>query len=453
VSAVVRCTSAAAAAAAATLIALGAAAADAPFYANDFQLQPTARVLSELGRLLFFDPSLSASGKLSCAGCHDPASHFGPPNGLSVQRGGAMREREGLRAVQSLMYTQTVPPFTEHYSEDEDDDSIDQGPAGGRTWDGRAQSAHEQALEPLLSPLEMANPDVHAVATRLRKAAAFEQFTAAFGPRGMDDDARLLRAALMALETFQQEPALFYPYTSKYDAWLRHRASLTPQELRGLAVFNDPTKGNCARCHSSGITESGLPQFTDYGYAAIGVPRNRELSVNRDPHYYDLGLCGPLRRDLADKKEYCGMFRTPSLRNVATRRVFFHNGVYHRLIDVLDFYAARDTDPGRFYPRGSDGKVQAFDDLPRAYWSNVDQLAPFGRRPGQAPALDASEVGDLLAFLETLTDGYPAAGDHAIARKPDSGRVGDRSNPLAIGHDDAAAPFDRDGKDQRYADR
>ncbi len=384
------------------------AAATAPFYANDFERQPSARDLSALGRVLFFDPSLSASGKLSCASCHDPASHFGPPNALPVQRGGAKRDREGLRAVQSLMYTQTVPPFTEHYAEDEDDDSIDQGPAGGRTWDGRAQSAHEQALEPLLSPLEMANPDVRAIATRLRGTAGFGRLTAAFGHRGMDDDARLVRAALMALETFEQEPALFYPYTSKYDAWLRRQATLTPQELHGLAVFNDPRKGNCARCHSSGITEGGLPQFTDYGYAAIGVPRNRALSVNRDPQYHDLGLCGPLRRDLADRREYCGMFRTPSLRNVATRHVFFHNGLYHRLIDVLEFYAARDTDPGRFYPRGKDGKVEAFDDLPRAYWGNLDRVAPFDRRPGQPPALDAVEVRDLLAFLETLTDGFTA---------------------------------------------
>jgi cytochrome c peroxidase len=389
-------------------------AAPAAFYASDFELQPTARAMSELGRVLFFDPSLSASGKLACASCHDPASHFGPPNARSVQRGGAHGDREGLRAAPSLMYTQTVPPFTEHYTDDEDDDSIDQGPAGGRTWDGRAQSSHEQAREPLLSPLEMANADEHAIALRLRRAAYFERFTAAFGGHGMDDDARLVRAALMALETFQQEPALFYPYTSKYDAWLRHRAALTGQELRGLAVFNDPAKGDCARCHPSAIKESGFPQFTDYGYAALGVPRNRRLGMNRDPHYYDLGLCGPLRRDLADKREYCGMFRTPSLRNVATRHVFFHNGVYHRLIDVLDFYAARDTDPERFYPRGADGKPQEFDDLPPAYRTNIEHGAPFDRHAGDAPALTPEDVVDLLAFLETLTDGYTATS--AVAR-------------------------------------
>ncbi len=144
------------------------------------------------------------------------------------------------------------------------------------------------------------------------------------------------------------------------------------------------------------------------------MPRNRRLGVNRDPQYYDLGLCGPLRRDLADKREYCGMFRTPSLRNVATRHVFFHNGVYHRLIDVLDFYAARDTDPKRFYPRGADGKLQKFDDLPPAYQANVEHGAPFDRHAGDAPALAPEDVADLLAFLETLTDGYTATS--AVAR-------------------------------------
>ncbi len=57
------------------------------------------------------------------------------------------------------------------------------------------------------------------------------------------------KGVLMALEAYQQSPAEFYPYSSKYDAWLRHEATLSRAELRGLAAFNDPAKGNCARCH------------------------------------------------------------------------------------------------------------------------------------------------------------------------------------------------------------
>jgi cytochrome c peroxidase len=80
-----------------------------------------------------------------------------------------------------------------------------------------------------------------------------------------------------------------------------------------------------------------LPQFTDFGFNALGVPRNPAIPANTKGDYYDLGLCGPERRDFADHKEYCGLFRTPSLRNVALRRTFFHNGRFHTLREVLEF--------------------------------------------------------------------------------------------------------------------
>jgi cytochrome c peroxidase len=380
--------------------------AAAPFYADRFDRQPLPAAMSQLGRKLFSDASLSASGKLACASCHDPDSHFGPPDARSVRLGGVDGRRMGLRAVPSLMYAQTIPPFTENFTDDEENDSIDQGPAGGRDWDGRAQSIHAQALEPLLSRLEMANGSEQAVTAALRRTTYFQEFETTFGAQAMHDDAELLRAALMALETFQQEPALFYPYTSKYDAWLRGQATLSAQESRGLAAFNDPRRGNCARCHPSAIKGGSFPPFTDFGYVALGVPRNARIAANADPQYYDLGLCGPLRSDLADKKDYCGMFRTPSLRNVATRRVFFHNGQMHRLVDVLRWYAERDFQPEHWYPKARDGGVQKFDDVPAPYRKNVDVEAPFDRRAGDAPALSATDIDDLLAFLATLTDGY-----------------------------------------------
>jgi cytochrome c peroxidase len=148
---------AAAAGATATTAATVTGADGVPFYNNTFAKTPSPAAMTELGRALFFDASLSASGKVACAICHVPSRAFGPPNDAPVQRGGSDGRRFGLRAVPSLMYSQNVPPFTEHYFEDEGDDGIDQGPAGGRTWDGRAQSAHDQALLPLFSPFEMAN--------------------------------------------------------------------------------------------------------------------------------------------------------------------------------------------------------------------------------------------------------------------------------------------------------
>ena len=100
------------------------------------------------------------------------------------------------------------------------------------------------------------------------------------------------------------------------------------------------------------------------------------------------------------------MFRTPSLRNVATRRVFFHNGVFHRLDDVVRFYAERDTRPEKWYPMGADGAALKFDDLPAQYHGNVDVQAPLDRHRGGSPAMNEADIKDIVAFLNTLTDGY-----------------------------------------------
>jgi cytochrome c peroxidase len=383
-----------------------ASATAAPFYANTFGKRPSAAAMTEIGRALFFDASLSASGKTACATCHAPERAFGPPNDAPVQLGGADGRQFGVRAVPSLMYGQKTPPFTEHFFDDDGDDSSDQGPAGGHTWDGRAPSAHDQARLPLLSAFEMANADAGAVVARVRHASYAAEFRDVFGEGVLDDAAAGFKAVLMALETYQQSATDFYPYSSKYDAWLRHERSLTAAESRGLAAFNDPAKGNCARCHPSAMRAGALPQFTDFGYAALGVPRNPAIPANADRHYFDLGLCGPLRTDLADRAAYCGLFRVPTLRNAATRGTFFHNGKVHRLEDAVRFYAERDTQPRKWYPPAAQGETEKFDDLPPPYRGNVDTAPPFGGRSGDAPALSEADIRDIVAFLNTLTDGY-----------------------------------------------
>jgi cytochrome c peroxidase len=377
----------------------------APFYSNTFEKTPSAAALTALGRALFFDPALSASGKMSCATCHDPRHDFGPPNELAVQRGGADGRGFGVRAVPSLKYTQTVPVFTEHFVDDDGDDSVDQGPAGGRMWDGRASSFHDQARLPLFSPFEMANGDADAVVAKMQAGHA-AQFREAFGARIFADPALAFKGVLLALETFQQTAAEFYPYSSKYDAFLRHRTSLSAQELRGLAAFNDPERGNCARCHPSAMQNGAFPQFTDFGFAAIGAPRNAAIPANARAEYFDLGLCGPLREDLREHSQYCGLFRTPTLRNVARRRVFLHNGVFHSLEDVVRFYATRDTQPQSWYARAGDGSVLKFDDLPAAYRANLDVQPPFDRRGGEVAALSEQDIVDIVTFLRALSDGF-----------------------------------------------
>jgi cytochrome c peroxidase len=376
-------------------------------YAPSQKRQPSVPELTALGRAMFSEPSLSASGRASCAACHSPDHAYGPPNRLAVQLGGGDMATQGTRAAPSLRYIQNVPPFTEHYHDDDGDDSVDAGPTGGHDWDGRVQSAHEQALGPLLSPREMGNRDTAAVLSRLRAGPLAARFRQVFGADIFERPQAALQGALMALEVFQESPADFYPYTSKYDAFLRKQVALSPQELRGLSLFNDETKGNCASCHISRIAQGGgFPQFTDYGLINLGVPRNAKLAVNANPRYFDLGLCGPDRTDLREHKEYCGRFKTPSLRNVALRKVYFHNGGFDSLEQVVRFYVQRDTAPHKWYPQKPGGGVHTFDDQPAGMEANVNMEAPFGGKPGDQPALNEREIADVVAFLKTLTDGY-----------------------------------------------
>lgn len=379
-----------------------------PFYAMMAERHPNIAQLNALGKALFFDPALSASGKQSCATCHSPEHAYGPSNNLSVQLGGTDMTRTGVRAAPSLRYVQNVPAYTDHYRENDGNDAEDQGPTGGHNWDGRAGSAHDQARIPLLSAHEMANGEPRVVVEKIRKGPHAEAFRQVLGPDVLDDEETAFNAVLMALEVFQQTPAEFYPYTSKYDAVLRGQATLSPQESRGLRVFNDPNKGNCAACHPGDIREGAFPAFSDFGFIAVGVPRNRKLAGNADPAFFDMGLCGPDRTDLKDRADYCGLFRTPSLRNVALRHAFFHNGIFHSLEEVLHFYAERDVKPQKWYPRGRDGKVEKYDDLPAQYHANINVEAPFGGQPGDKPLMTEGEMRDVIAFLKTLTDGYQA---------------------------------------------
>lgn len=319
--------------------------------------------------------------------------------------------KAGGRAVPSLRYLQSVPAFSEHHFDEADGESTDKGPTGGEGWDGRVDTKHDQARIPLTSPFEMANASIDEVAAKVAAGPLASRFRAAFGDDVFADPVRGSTAVLECLEVFQQSPSDFYPYSSRYDAYLRGKVRLSAREARGLALFNDPRKGNCASCHPSQIRGGAFPQFTDFGYNALGIPRNRSIPVNRDPTYFDLGLCGPLRNDLSKHSEYCGEFKVPSLRNVVLRRTFFHNGAFHRLRDVLSFYVTRDTNPGRWYPKSA-AVIEMFDDLPRAYRRNVNHDPPFGNKPGDAPALGLDEIRDLNAFLATLTDADLKASSH-----------------------------------------
>jgi cytochrome c peroxidase len=279
-------------------------------------------------------------------------------------------------------------------------------PTGGFSWDGRFNALREQATFPLLAHNEMANAGPEEVVTKLSHASYADDFREAFGAQIFDDPSRAYAGMLTAIERFELEDQSFHPYSSEYDDYLDGKAHLTAQQQRGLALFDDPRRGNCASCHLDRKGADGShPLFTDYQFEALGVPRNPEIRANATSGYFDMGLCGPLRTDQAKESKYCGLFKTPTLRNVAARRVFFHNGRFHTLKDALRFYVQRDTNPELWYPVSSLGQVDKFDDLPPQLRGNIDVIdEPLTRSKGASPAWSDAEIDDVIAFLKTLTD-------------------------------------------------
>lgn len=400
---------------------------------------PPLSAMAQLGERLFYDQRLSASGRMSCASCHSPAHAFGPPGGAPVVMGGPRVSTPGFRAVPSLEYLYRQPAFTIGPDIENGNDvpvplsqqaqaatehvralktavapqaaAANLVPQGGLFWDGRADTLEQQINGPLYNPAEMDGGTVKEVAGKLASAPYAADFKRLFGPNVFQNASMAVDEAMFAIGRYEIEDPAFHPFSSQYDAWLEGKARLSRAELRGYLLFNDPGKGNCAACHLDQPTRSGEPPlFTDHQFEALGVPRNPAIPANRDPRYFDLGLCGPYRTDLRAQTQYCGMFLTPTLRNVARRQVFFHNGVFHDLTQVLDFYVNRDLDAGRFYPRDAAGRLLRYDDVPPRYRANVDTVdAPFNRRAGDRAALTPAEIRDVIAFLGTLSDGYPAA--------------------------------------------
>jgi cytochrome c peroxidase len=360
---------------------------------------------AELGRLMFFDKSLSGSGKMACASCHDPAHAYAPPNDLSVQLGGPRLTTTGVRAVPSLRYKEATPPYADML--DNPDGISTPGPGGGLMQDGSAPTLAAQARMPLLNPIEMANHGAAEVAKHLRLAAYADRVRQVFGAQALDRPDGALDIAGRALQAFQIEDPSFHPYSSRYDLYSGNKigGTMSPAEMRGFEVYSNPNKGNCFACHYNGAGLNGsVALFTDFTYAAIGVPRNGEIPANRDPRHFDLGLCARADHAGAANAKYCGEFKTPTLRNVATRSVFFHNGKMKSLAEVIRFYNTRDTDPGKWYPTVG-GKVRKYDDLPPRYRGNIDTQAPLdGRAPGSTPPMTEQEMADLEAFLDMLTD-------------------------------------------------
>ncbi|WP_455289803.1 cytochrome-c peroxidase [Cupriavidus necator] len=370
--------------------------------------------MARLGEQLFADTALSASGKQSCASCHVASRAFAGDDALPVPLGGPRMDLPGLRNTPSLAYAHFSPAF----GIDEDGKAV-----GGFFHDGRADSLAQQAQKPFFTPFEMANQSPQELLERLLTRPYLDEFTEMFGKAAVQDAATALAGIGQALAQYQKEDPAFHAFSSKYDAYVRGQAKLSSQEQNGLALFNDPAKGNCAACHNSSPTDTTPALFTDFTYDNIGIPRNWKIAANVDGNglsyvpknglalgapgheYYDLGLCGPLREDLTASPSRCGAFKVPTLRNVALTGPYFHNGVFNTLQEAVAWYVTRDTDPGRWYRKADGTPDTAFNDLPQAYAGNVN-VSEVPYIPSLAPTLSDGEIADLVRFLCTLTDGF-----------------------------------------------
>jgi cytochrome c peroxidase len=355
---------------------------------------PEDAALVSLGRTIFADGRLSYPEGTSCASCHDPRRAFSGVHGSGI--GVPQGSREGhfaRRSTPSVLYMKYVPRF--HYYED--DEAAAPSPFGGFFWDGRVDSIAELVRQPLFNPDEMNAGTAARVAAQVASGPYAREFRDRFG--STSDAGVVMRGMGTAVEAYLTSDEMA-PATSKYDAYVRGEATLTPVEKRGLEAFKDPMRGACSSCHRMNETSTNPARsmFTDYGFDAVAPPRNRDLPAGSG---YDLGLCErkDTRTPSRDDK-WCGSFRTPSLRNVAVRASFMHSGALRTLRDVVVFYATRATQPGRWYPPG-----QKFDDLPEKYRENVNVLSlPYNGSEGGTPPLDDDDIDAIVAFLGTLTD-------------------------------------------------
>ncbi len=300
----------------------------------DATANPSRAELIALGRALFFDPYLSNCGTVACASCHQPSVGWSSPDEIASGCNG----RVGRRRAPSIENV----AFQRHFF-----------------WDGRVSSLEEQAFGPIISTSEMAN-SWEAVLTYLTSGR--HEPTETVHPTrhsAYADSFRRVFQGEITATTVARAIAAFerslVPGRAPIDRWLAGEDdALEPTQKRGLALFFG--RANCSVCHSP-------PHYTDDRFHNVGVPAagfetdalfpgNGEIRRIVAANGWRVGDDVDVGRQAAAPFESpelaLGAFKTPSLRNVARRARFMHNGVFTTLADVMRHYeatASGDHDP------------------------------------------------------------------------------------------------------------
>jgi cytochrome c peroxidase len=341
---------------------------------------PTLQMKVQLGQSLFSDKGLSNPAGQSCSSCHASATAFSDLNHNAISEG-AVDGLFGNRNAPSIVYSMFTPSPLRYSSSDE-------SYMGGQFMDGRVNTLTEQAQKPFLNPLEMGNPNVASVVSKLQNASYFSLYKQVYGD--ITDVESAFNNMADAIAAFESSDGFSNRFTSKFDYYLKGQASLTAQELNGLQLFNDTLKGKCANCHLSSVDDvSGKVLFTDFTYTNDGVPKNPanpfytiSTAFNAaGTNYIDNGLGGFL-----NNAAFNGMFKVPTLRNITLTAPYFHNGSFATLEEVVHFYNVRDVAGSGF----ASPEVAA----------NMDTVETGNLK------LTAQEEANIVAFMKTLTDGY-----------------------------------------------
>jgi len=341
-----------------------------------------------LGKKLFFEVKLSSPDGQSCASCHDPAFGFSEPDQEFATSEGVFLHRFGPRNTQTAAYLTFCPPL--HY------DAAKETYVGGMFWSGNVDDLVEQAQLPFFAPVEMHNFLEVQVVWGMILAGLAPEFARVYGPKMLlpQNTHEAFVAISDAIAAYERSHEL-NSFTSKFDHYRRGRARLTPEEAWGWALFNG--KGKCFVCHTSGFQggEPG-PLFTNFAYYNLGVPKNFD-----NPFLYDAPRMNPEGVDFIDEGLHNvvilfdpegapaqnGKFKTPTLRNVQVTAPYSHNGLFLTLKDVVHFHNTRD--------------------VPGAGWAPPEIPENIHTATVGNLGLTSAEEDALVAFLNTLTDGYP----------------------------------------------
>jgi cytochrome c peroxidase len=280
---------------------------------------PSSPAKARLGQELFFDPILSGARDMSCSTCHQPALSWGDGRARAI---GANHEPMALRS----------PTL------------IDVAWMERLGWDGKFRDLESVAFSPITAHDNMDLAEDEALA-RLRAVPAYVQlYREAFGTADIDR-----HGIEQALATYQRS---IVSGEAPFDRWVAGDASaITPAAKRGFALFNG--RAGCASCHS------GWP-FSDGSFHDIGTATGDDIGRGR---LFPTSV----------KLRYA--FKTPTLRDVARRAPYMHDGSLPNLRAVIDLY-----------DRGGVARP-----------SRADEIHPLG--------LSERDKEDLLAFLDTLTAG------------------------------------------------